>query len=472
MSFFDAIKPSAIATALRLPKKPPSKSPTVAEGFVAPSSHEQLVQYLAESADHRNWFSAMRAADLGDTRNQTDLFLDAQVRDPRLRGLASKRVTAMMGRPIVFKPPPGFEHDKDALESAALVTRALLVESRGFRSKLQHLSSATVLGPTAIEKVWTQNANGEWIPHLVDRRSHANRFGYHRDKLEIGFYRNGRNGWDIVPLSEYPDSFVWHEPMAGLADYPWRRGAMRSCIVPSFIKRNGLKYWLTLAERFGMPQVYAKTPFGTDDDGENSSSTIGKIKASLASLGRYWYAVFGNDITIEKIEGSGEADAEVHSALIEWANLEMAIALLGQNLTTEVTGGSFAASETHRWVADDIFITDAVELAETITQQLAEPIIRFSRPGSPVPICEINTGRKQTFTVEDLVNGVCTQNELRHTKGHPAKPEGTGGDEYLPVGTQRPKVAGAPTGPKPAQPKEDGPRDESSDEDASRPRAA
>ncbi len=451
MGLLDAIRPrvSALASAFGdLPKKPP-KGPVTAAGFTAPSAHEELVDYLAERADHRDWFTAMRAADLGDTSRMIDVFSDARDRDGFLNGVASKRAISMMGRPIVFKPQDGLENDKEALAAAQLVRETLLVRSLGFRSQLQHLSSASLNGYGALEKIWTGSREGEYVPHLVDRRSHPNRFGFHRDTLELGFYVGGRYGWEIEPLSNYPDSFISHLPVIGQSDYPWRRGALRSCIIPSFIKRNGIKYWLTLAERFGMPQVYATTDLDADD--ESTSSTKALLERSLKSLSRYWYAVFGKEVEIHKIEGSGEADAEVHKALTEWAKIEIAISILGQNLTTEVQGGSFAASETHRWVADDIFIADAVELAETITQQLCEPIIRFNMPGAPVPICEINTGRKQVFKTEHYLNGLCNADEMRHTMGHPAKPEGTGGDTYLPPQTGL-KVRGAAPGPAPDEP--------------------
>ncbi len=457
MGFFDALRPSAIAAAMKGPPKPKrhgKKGPPAAEVLQAPSSHQQLVQYLAEDPVHGKWFNAMRAADNGNTSNMIDVFSDSLDRDPRLRGLTAKRTTSMMGRPIVFRPQKGLENDEEARRAAALCQRLLMVESKRFRSRLSHLMTAAVNGYAVSPLQWTHNGK-EYVPHL--RFAHSNLFGYDRSTLELGFYDGAIKGsHNIVPLSNYPDSFIAHEPMAGRSDYPWRRGAMRSCIVPSFIKRNGLAFWLVAAERFGMPQVYATVPDGMDDDGESSDSTLGVVKAALASLSRYWYAVFGEGIDIHKLEGSGELDPEMHAKLIEWANTEMAIALLGQNLTTEVSGGSFAASETHRWVADDIHLADAVELAETITQQLCAPIIKYNMPGAPVPICEINTGRKQVITAEMVVQGIFSDNEMRNSMGHEAKPAKDGGDGYRNPPAGRVSIEGAPTGPKPQNPQNDG----------------
>lgn len=443
MGFMDAVKALG-SSPKRAPKKPP-----IVEAMPGVSGHQQLVDYLAENPKHGTWFSAMRSADFGDTSRMQDVFSDALDRDARLRGLNQKRATSMMGRPIVFRPPEGFEGDEVAQQRAKDVRRILLLHSRKFRSMLSHLMSAPLNCYAVSPITWAANGYGEWVPHL--RFEHSNRFGYHRETRELGFFKGRfRGGIDVDPLHNYPDQFVVHEPMAGRSDYPWRRGAMRSCIVPSFIKRNGLRYWLVLAERFGMPQVYARVG-DVDYDNQSSDTTVGQIRAALSSLGRYWYAVFGKEVEIEKIEGSGEADAEVHKALTEWANTEMAIAILGQNLTTEVSGGSFAASETHRWVADDIHLADAVELAETITQQLIEPIIRYNWPGDPVPVCEITTGRKQVFQTEHYYAGVCNADELRRSLGHDAKPDGTG-SAFFPHPITPSPVAGADTGPAPADP--------------------
>ena len=415
------------------------------------SRGDSLISYLAERPLHDRWFAALKLADRGKTRDMMDLFKDAVDRDADLSGLVRKRTISMMGRPVVFSPPPGFETDAEALEVAQNVRRLLLVESRHFKRQLSHLMSATTTSYAVCYIAWKTNTRGEYVPHLQDER--GRNFGYDLDRLELGIPKDAYYGGDVTPLSEYPDLFVVHEPMAGLSAYPWRRGAMRSCIVPSFIKRNALSYWLVLAERFGMPQVFAKVPAGTDHDGQSQNALVAEVGNSLESLGRHWWAVFGKDIEIDKIAGSGEAKPEVHKELTSWANTEMAIALLGQNLTTEVSGGSFAASETHRWVADDIHLADAVELAETITQQLVEPLVRYNWPGAPVPTVEITTGRKQVFKTEHYWAGICNQDEVRRTMGHEAKPNGTGSAFVDPQ--KPPAVPGSPTGPKPSGPGDD-----------------
>ena len=68
-----------------------------------------------------------------------------------------------------------------------------------------------------------------------------------------------------------------------------------------------------------------------------------------------------------------EAEAktwEMFPKQIETANAELSILLVGQNLTSEVQGGSFAAAKIHQNVRDDLVRFDAEALATTLREQV------------------------------------------------------------------------------------------------------
>lgn len=418
------------------------KGPPTAQVLGPISSSVQLVDYKAIDANPEDWFATMRRADRGDTGPMIDLFSDARDRDAHLDGVVRKRVQSMMGRPILFRPAEGMEDDKDAKDNAKFVRRILLSESRDFRSMLAHLMAGAAYGYSVALLDWTINASNEWVPHL--RWVHLNRFAFTSETLEIGFYDSPfRAHTSVKKLSNYPDRFVAHVPMGGRTDYPWRRGPMRSCIIPSFIKRKGLQFWLRLAERFGMPQPYATVPQGIDKASEtNDDDTIAVVRDALLSLSTHWAAVFGEGVEISHIPGSGNVSAEVHKALMEWAETTQSISMLGQNLTTKVEGGSFAAAESHRFVAGDLHLADATELASTITQQIVEPIIRYNRPGSPIPVCEIGTGAKQVPSEKDVEMGTFSRDERRRMMGHESIADGSGSVYERTVSVQVPAQIG------------------------------
>lgn len=411
-----------------------TKGPTLGDVMPKANARVALVDYKARDANPADWFTIMTRADTGDTGPMIDIFSDARDRDSHLDGVISKRVSSMMGRPIVFRPPDYAEGDGEATDVAKRVTRILLSESLKFRAMLAHLMTGAAYGYSVAKLDWTTNARGEYVPHMEE--AHPNRFAFDRDTLKIGFYKTAyRTATQIAPLSEYPDRFVAHVPMGGRSDYPWRRGPVRSCIIPSFIKRNGLQFWLTLAERFGMPQPYATVPEGADHDGESSDDTVATVQEALQNLGRYWSMVVTKGVEINAIPGAGNVSADVHRGLIDWAEMTESIALLGQNLTTKVDGGSFAATDAHRAVAADIHLADAVELSETITQQVVEPLVRYNWPGAPVPVCQISTGQRQTPTVEMVQAGIFSADEMRREMGFDARTD--------PQPTPRPAQPGA-----------------------------
>jgi len=406
--------------------------PPIASPVPRPQLGEKLVEYKALDADPQQWFRVMQQADRGDTGPMIDLFSDARDRDSHLDGVVRKRVQSMMGRPIVFRPPDGYEGDDDAQRVASSTRRILLTESLGFRRQLVHLMTGAAYGYSISTIRWATNIRGEHVPHL--EWQYAGRFAFTESDRELGFYDGAyRSQASIRKLSDFPDVFVAHVPMGGRSDYPWRRGPMRSCIIPSFIKRGGLRYWLVLAEMFGRPQPYAIIPQGVDNDGNADDTTAAVVREALLGLSQHWAAVFSQGIEIESIPGSGNVSADVHKELIDWSEMTQSIAMLGQNLTTKVEGGAFAAAEAHRYVAADIHLSDSVELAETIAQQVIEPLVRYNWPGAPIPQIEISTGTKQVPGVDDVREGIFSDDERRRMLGHEAKSDGTGAEYRRPL---------------------------------------
>ena len=490
MGFFDSVRsalslrssaaPAPTSTPEAAPALPASTStssgtaerrmsggkPPVVKLLEAPHALTTLVTYRALDARPQDWFNVMQRADQGDTAAMIEMFNDARDRDGHLDGVARKRSQSMVGRPITFRVPDGYEEDPEAHRAVAATRRALLCDSRGFKKALQHLMQAPVDGWAVCETFWRTNREGWWIPHLEPVLTVNTAFQL--GTLKPGYYADhNRIHTSVIPFEEHPDKFVVHIPITGRSDYPWRRGAMRSCIIPSFVKRNGIKFWMTLAERFGMPQPFAKVPRGVDHDGKPTDDLFAEAEKAMQNLGRVWSMVVSNTIEIDSIPGSGNVRGEVHQKLIEWANTTQSVAMLGQNLTTVVQGGSFAAAESHRWVAGDLHLADATELADSLTEQVVEPFIRYNLPGAPVPIAEISTAQKQVFTENDVLHGTASRDERRRTLGHDAIPDGKGADYERTTSVQVPGYVPPPDGPstEPTDPEDEGePEDEEGSE--------
>lgn len=399
-----------------------SSGPPVASVMPRPSLRRRVVRTLALDADADDIVRIYYAADHGYTWDLFDLFEDARDRDSRLDAVSRARILAIQSCPLVVSPPDGWEDDEEAKEIAEN-TQIILRESPRFRGEIAHLAHGTLYGVAVSEMLWRRDHRGWRVPTLHWR--HGNWFGY-LDNTEIA-HRDTQHGSSLTPLSDYPDQFVVHSPMGGRSSYPWRRGAIRSRMFASLSKRWGHRFWLGLLERWGQPQVFANIV------NDESPAIRDEVLSALEDLAEDWSAVFPEGVRPETIEMSGQVTSDLHAKFVEMQNTEDAIAILGQNLTTEVQSGSFAAAEAHRAVAQGILAADLEELSETLTQQVAEPIVRHNWPGAPVPRIKLVPHRAYRWTLEDVKEGLCTEDEYREDAGKAAKADGTGKEYRRPL---------------------------------------
>lgn len=407
----------SLAATLEAPAVSSPHAPSRAAVFGAPST-SYAVQDLA--ADRKraqaNVVSVFSEASRGRTARICDLGDSVRRYDSRLDAVARMRTLAITGRPYAVKPPVGYEDDARAKMIADEISR-MLSETRGFSTLRAHLASGSLKPHGVLEHRWYLNSRNLWATAPVWR--HSNRFGWNAEE-QIAKVDPGIDSWPGIPLSEYPRKFIVHAPVGGCSDYPWMRGALRSRIAPSLMKRFGVAWWLQLLERYGQPQLYA-----TQRNGDTNGDSI---LASLRSMGVDWRAVFPEGVEPKAIPFS--VNSGLHRDFVDWQNTEDAIALLGQNLSTEVKGGSYAAALSQERVRADILAADLAELDETTTDQWIEAICYFNWPGDPVPYIETSLSTRERFELADVTAGVCTVDQYREGKGQDPEADGRG-DRYL-----------------------------------------
>ena len=368
----------------------------------------------------------------GQVSEYIDLCKSTRRCDTRLNAVAVKRILAMQGRRWAIKPPPGYAKDRDAIENCALVTTHFN-ETRRFASMLGHLGHGVLEGHAGLQHNWYRNARGETATQPTE--VHARLFGWNVETGQAGVYTGAttsswRSTQSLTYLDDAPCEFVFHNPVAGCSDDPWLRGALRSRILPSITKRRGTAWWLKMLERWGQPQVVAIK--GADDGSEGGEENDDEYLRMLRAIGSDWRAVLPTGTTIETI--SADIHPELHQLWVQKCDADDAIQILGQNLSTEVAGGSFAAARAHSWVLATILEADLAELSETITDYWIEPIIRFNRPGSPIPYLEINPSPLSEITPADMAivdskgRRPFSITEFRANRGYDARPEDSEAD--------------------------------------------
>ncbi len=361
--------------------------------------------------DVQNLVSTLIESEQGNMSRLMPLYDDMRERDPRLDAVCRTRVLALTGKEWVLRPPLGLEQDASALEAVERMTRALsLLPS--LTQLIAQLMDGALRGYSVVEMEWGLR-DGLHVPVELYWRD-PSRFAF--DDQMLIHRSDTEDAWPGTPLTAFgPDRFIIHSPSGGRACYVTRRGALRPCLWPSMTKRYGLRWWLVAAERFGQPAPILKVPDGDDNLFDDAADM-------LRGLNEDWQAVITEGMELEQLPGSGNFTGELHHKMVDLANTEMAVAILGQNLSTEVQGGSYAAAKVHDAVRLDYLAADASELADTLRRDLLEPIMRYNWPGLPTPLWDFTLVQAETADVQEwhVLGGVVSINETREALGFAA----------------------------------------------------
>lgn len=191
-------------------------------------------------------------------------------------------------------------------------------------------------------------------------------------KPPIWFAFDSANNLRFLSL-DHPDGQELPERKFLLAQHhatftnPYGEKILPKCFWPYTFKKGGWKWWVTAVEKFGIPFIIGKVPRGTDVKERE------QLLGALDQLVQDAIAVLPNDSQVEILDGnSGKTSSSTspHKDLIDQCNAEIALAIVGQTLSTEVgSTGSYAASKTHNEVREEIISGDK-RMVERVLQQL------------------------------------------------------------------------------------------------------
>lgn len=154
---------------------------------------------------------------------------------------------------------------------------------------------------------------------------------------------------------------------------PYGFADLSMCFWPLLFKKGGMKFWLGFAEKFGSAFSVGKLPRSA------SNQERAELLDSLEALIQDGVATIPDDGSIELVEMAGKsASADLYERLVLHSRGEIAIALLGQNQTTEATANKASAGAGLE-VTRDLRDGDAEIVAASMNQ-----LVRWT--------CELNWG--------------------------------------------------------------------------------
>lgn len=328
--------------------------------------------------------------------------MDAITGDSRVHSAFQQRIGGLLGRKVMHQLPPEFSDSPLAKECLdAWEKHWMVMASEPILGDMQVWGFG--LGFWVGQQLW-DTSGSYWKPYLVP--FHPRYTYYHwLYRKYIAITLDGQ-----VPIDAGNGHWVLHTPYGPYRG--WMRGAVRA-ISPWWLARNyALRDWARYSERHGMPIGKAVTPFGADVDSVNKfRSDLGNLgQESIIQLPQSPEPEIGK-YDLEWLETKDQA-WDGFQGLISQCNAEITLAVLGQNLTSEVKEGSFAAARVHADVRQTILEADARALSQTIYNQIARPFaaINFGNPDlAPRTTWDIIPG-EDTKTLSDtfyqFANGV------------------------------------------------------------------
>lgn len=228
---------------------------------------------------------------------------------------------------------------------------------------ITQILDATLFGYQALEVMW-ENQNGLWLPtDIVGKPQEW--FVFDEDNQLM---LRDKDNYQGVPVPE--KRFLLATQEASYTN-PYGRPDLGLCFWAATFKKGGFKFWLEFTEKYGSPWLVGKHPR------QAQPHEIDDLLDSLEQMIGTAVAAIPDDSSIDLLEsGSKGGSSQAFDDFLKYCKSEIAIALLGQNQTTEMESNRASATaglEVTKNIRDD----DAC-IVESCFNQLLKWIVGFN----------------------------------------------------------------------------------------------
>jgi len=150
---------------------------------------------------------------------------------------------------------------------------------------------------------------------------------------------------------------------------PWAQGSWRACRLWWLLKTYAIQDWARYSERHGQGTWVVKPGESTDLKDKAARKALA---TEFKALGRDPVFITRPGWDVNLVEATAN-NFVTFKQQVQEANAGLAIAILGQNLSSEVKGGSYAAAQVHEAVAAHIIASDTDNLSDFVHDQILVP---------------------------------------------------------------------------------------------------
>ena len=219
---------------------------------------------------------------------------------------------------------------------------------------IKQILEAPLFGFVPIEIYWENNGKNIYPTKTVAKPQEW----FHFDSLGNFYFRSKENTSGVL-ISEdsYKFLFPRHNP-----DYlnPYGEALLSKCYWYTLFMKFGFEFWFKFMEKYGMPWTIGKYDDSLSKEGQD------KLFNGLINLFQDAVGLIPADGSVEFLESSG-GSSDNYDLFIKRCENNCSKILLGQTLTTDIgSTGSYAASQTHQEVRQDIVEADKKLVEENI----------------------------------------------------------------------------------------------------------
>ncbi|MBF0165848.1 MAG: DUF935 domain-containing protein [Magnetococcales bacterium] len=333
--------------------------------------HRQTMLHPGERVTPERVREIFREAEMGRVLRQVELMLDFEELDAHLHADMAKRRRALLHLPWTIQPP------KDATpkeEEATHELQEVVASIADFDNVLLDLADAIGHGFSCCEILWGR-MGGQWLPQKIEHRDPRwFQFGLGDGvpSSEIRLRDGSAAGIGLIP-------FGWmahlHRAKSG---YATRGGLVRVLAAPFIYKYLGVIDFAEYLEIYGLPLRVGKHPAGA-----STEERLRLLKA-VRDMGHNASGIIPETMAIEFHDAARGSGNNPFEAMISWAEKAMSKAILGATLTSQADGktSTNALGNIHNDVRLDLLMSDARQIAATLTKDLIWPLAALNFVGS------------------------------------------------------------------------------------------
>lgn len=289
---------------------------------------------------------------------------DSILGDDRVQATLGSRIGGLFGSEIRFKPANDSAAAKEACEAWQEDWDTI-----GEIGPLVEMSAYSILlGFAGCQLAWDTTGD-RWVPHLRPWHARYSYFNWSKRRY-IAFSQDGD-----VTIQPGDGKWLLHTPFTAYRG--WIRGAIRALAEPWIFRHFAIRDWARYTEIHGIPFRKLMVPAAGD------RNQIDQFVSAMSQLGRETTVTCpqgvaeGQSYDVQLVEAKDTA-WEAFPGLRDQCDMSIVLAILFQNLTTEVTGGSKAAMSGHMDIRQGGLAFDNKSWRVSIRNQVAKPWAYFN----------------------------------------------------------------------------------------------